>query len=259
MQKICVIIPCYNEEERFSSAHFKQFVAGNSNYDFCFVNDGSTDKTASILLELSRLDEARIEVVDLKQNVGKAEAIRQALLICVSKDKYEYIGYIDADFSAPLEELNHIISFCHGRLKHGIIAGSRVKRLGANIVRSSTRHYLGRVFATIAGSLLQLPIYDSQCGLKLIRIDFAKTLFNDPFITKWLFDLELWLRLRNKVGAEAVFSETLEVPLNDWQEKGGSKLHLINFLTVPFDLFRIHFKYNTNKIKNASAFSKVHS
>lgn len=259
MQKICVIIPCYNEEERFSRQHFEQFVAGNSDYDFCFVNDGSSDKTEVILLELSQLDVTRIDIVNLKQNVGKAEAVRQALLFCVAKNKYDYIGYIDADFSAPLEELNHIFSFCNGRLTHGIIAGSRVKRLGANIVRSSTRHYLGRVFATIAGSLLQLPIYDSQCGLKLIRIDFAKTLFNEPFITKWLFDLELWLRLRNKVGAEAIFSETLEVPLNDWQEKGGSKLKFTNFLTVPFDLLRIHYKYNTNQVKNTSAFSKVHS
>lgn len=251
MQKICIVIPCYNEEQRFDRQHFAEFLAANRTFDFCLINDGSSDGTERILAELSQLDSGRIHTINLVKNVGKAEAIRTAIFACMERGSYEYIGYIDADFSAPLQELDHIIAFCNGRLKHGIIAGSRVKRLGAKIERSAVRHYLGRIFATLAGWLLKLSIYDSQCGLKFVSVEFAKGLFNEPFLTKWLFDLELWLRLRNKVGSDLINTETLEVPLNEWQEKQGSKLKFTNFLTVPIDLVRIHRKYNTRRARRA--------
>jgi dolichyl-phosphate beta-glucosyltransferase len=250
MQKICLIIPCYNEANRFNQTHFLEFVRANPRYDFCLVNDGSTDNTANILSKLSGYSEKQIDFVNLKENVGKAEAVRKAILHCLKKE-YAYIGYIDADFSAPLSEVNHIVSFCGGELTHGIIAGSRIKRLGASIVRSPARHYFGRMFATLAGLILKLPIYDSQCGLKLIRTDIAKMLFSEPFMTKWLFDLEIWLRYRNMVGLELASSESIEIPLNRWQEKGGSKLKFMNFLKVPFLLCRIHFRYNSATAKKS--------
>jgi glycosyltransferase involved in cell wall biosynthesis len=244
MQKICVIIPCYNEEKRFDQSSFITFLDANPSFDFCLVNDGSKDKTEEILISLARLYEDRISVVNLKENVGKAEAVRNALLLCAEKNLYEYIGYIDADFSAPLTEINHMISFCNGEFTHFIITGSRVKRLGARILRNPYRHYLGRIFATFGSWILKLPIYDSQCGLKFIRADLIDQLVRDPFITKWLFDLEIWLRLRNIVGLEMADSTTLEVPLNEWMDKGGSKIKFSNFLSVPYDMFRIHLKYN---------------
>ena len=244
MQKICIIIPCYNEELRFDQNSFIEFLETNTSYEFCLVNDGSTDRTAEILNLLAQRYNGRISVLDLKENAGKAEAVRQALLFCEEKDHFDYIGYIDADFSAPLSEINHMLAFCNGEFTHAIIAGSRIKRLGANIIRKPSRHYMGRIFATLGGWILRLPIYDSQCGLKLIKADLAKQLFKDPFITKWLFDLELWFRLRNIVGSETANSKSLEIPLNEWVEKGGSKIKLSNFLRVPYDLLRIHLKYN---------------
>lgn len=244
MQKICIIIPCYNEALRFDQNSFIEFVKANPSFSFCLVNDGSSDNTEAILSSLSRSYKDQVGLLNMEKNVGKAEAVRTALLYCVEKDKYDYIGYIDADFSAPLTEINNIIAFCNGELTHIIIAGSRIKRLGAKILRKASRHYLGRIFATLGSWILQLPIYDSQCGLKLVRTDFIRQIFAERFITKWLFDLEMWFRLRNIVGLETANARTLEVPLNEWLEKGGSKIRFRHFLRVPIDLVRIHRKYN---------------
>jgi hypothetical protein len=69
-------------------------------------------------------------------------------------------------------------------------------RLGAQIERSFVRHVLGRVFVTVASSLLKLYAYDTQCGAKLFRRDAVGSLFGGEFVSRWLFDIELYLRLR---------------------------------------------------------------
>ena len=106
------------------------------------------------------------------------------------------------------------------------------------------RHYLGRVFSTAASILLNLPVYDSQCGAKLIRSDLVDVLFREPFLTKWVFDVEILARLRNCVGRESVLDTVTEVPLQAWSEVGGSKLRFTHIAKVPMELVRIARYYN---------------
>ena len=49
MEKICVIIPCYNEAQRLELEVFREFVGREERFDFCFVNDGSQDNTSEVL------------------------------------------------------------------------------------------------------------------------------------------------------------------------------------------------------------------
>jgi hypothetical protein len=90
-------------------------------------------------------------------------------------------------------------------------------------------------------------VYDSQCGAKLFRAEAAPHLFGEPFVTKWLFDVELLARLRDTLGASASMAAH-EVPLKEWVEVGGSKLRMNHLLKVPFDLLKIHRTYNREKI-----------
>ena len=246
MQKIGIVIPCYNESKRFDREQFVEFLKNNPSIDFCLVNDGSTDGTGNMLSALALEHRGRIVFKNLDINMGKADAIRQGIIHGFNNKTYDYLGFIDADFSAPLNQIDYLITFCQGRLSHAMIAGSRVQRMGASIIRSSMRHYMGRVFATFAGWILGLHMYDSQCGLKLIRMDVMDDLFGERFLTQWLFDLELVLRLRKRFGEEGVTSEILEVPLTVWHEKGASKLKFKFFLSVPLDLLRIRMRYKND-------------
>ena len=105
------------------------------------------------------------------------------------------------------------------------------------------RHYLGRIFATCVSLSLNLPTYDTQCGYKLIKSELAKSIFKDPFVSPWFFDVELLFRIKNSKGADFVKKHVYEFPLFEWEEVEGSKIKLIDYFTVPFQLLKIKRKY----------------
>ncbi|MBF0331821.1 MAG: hypothetical protein HQL17_07775 [Candidatus Omnitrophica bacterium] len=119
---------------------------------------------------------------------------------------------------------------------------SRVKLLGRTIERNPLRHYAGRIFATAASLILDLPVYDTQCGAKLFRVnDRLKLVFNKPFTVKWIFDVELLARLiiTEKAGHPAVKDICVEYPLHAWIDKKGSKLRAMDFVTSIGDLLKV--------------------
>lgn len=239
--KTCIVVPCYNEEKRIHIDAFKEYLLVHDNISLCFINDGSIDTTINILDNIKSFFPNRVIVFDLKQNQGKAEAIRFAVNSLNTKDEFDFIGFIDADLAAPLQEIDNLL--IAGMQNHKVIIGSRFKRMGANINRSPFRHYLGRVFATFASTLLRLPIYDTQCGLKLFENEISKKIFKDPFISKWLFDVELFARIIGRYGRKFAMEYIFEVPLLQWEDKKGSKIKLGFFLKAPFDLMKIYIKY----------------
>jgi len=240
---IKIVVPCFNETERLDIGAFRKFLEDEKNkrVSFLFVDDGSKDQTLKKLEDLS-ISYKSVGCMSLPKNVGKAEAVRLGVLESL-KDKADYIGFLDADLSTPLEEVYRMALYTIKLDSPCLIMGSRVKLLGfSNIKRKASRHYLGRVFATVVSNLLGLAVYDTQCGAKLIRSDLLEDLFKKPFISKWLFDVEIIFRLKQlKVDNEKAI---VEVPLKEWEHKSGSKIKLGYYFQAPFDLLRIYFKYS---------------
>ena len=114
--------------------------------------------------------------------------------------KYKFIGYWDADLATPLAK---IPVFHRKGTKYQIIKCSlRIKniRLGSSIRCSVFRHYLGRVFATILSNILNIPVYETQCGAKLFRTEYAELIFSKPFLSHWFLGLELFSRSFKHIG-----------------------------------------------------------
>ncbi|NJM15511.1 MAG: glycosyltransferase [Bacteroidales bacterium] len=82
---------------------FIRFCKDNPNIDLLFVNDGSRDNTLDVLSMLS-INAETISYLNLAQNVGKAEAVRQGILHAYGKAAYGYLGFMDADLATPLQE-----------------------------------------------------------------------------------------------------------------------------------------------------------
>jgi glycosyltransferase involved in cell wall biosynthesis len=209
-----------------------------------FVNDGSTDSTSERLHAIRDQHPERIFILDLETNGGKASAVRQGILFVLREIKPAFIGYMDADLSTPFGEMDRMFSYLDQHKSVGVIFGSRVKRLGSRIERTPARHYFGRVFATLVSILLRLPVYDSQCGAKVMTAEKAETLFREDFITSWLFDVELLYRHKIVYGTERTLREVYEYPLYEWTESRGSKIRFKHVLSIPFYLAKIWLHYS---------------
>ncbi len=236
MKKTVIIIPFYNEVARIKIENFHQIFNGFSHYNFLLVDDGSSDKTIEIL-EQFESEFSNVEVLKLTKNVGKAEAIRSAVLSISDAD---FISYYDADLATPFSELDKLIWFSIQNPNYKIVMGARIKLIGNGIKRSLKRHYFGRIFATIVSQfVLKVAVYDTQCGAKVIDYETAKQIFDKPFVSKWLFDVELLKRLQKTHNLSEVVKE---IPLEEWKEIGSSKIKVGDFLQLPFQLFQIYRK-----------------
>lgn len=237
--ELLVVIPAWNEADRLDLAAIRTFLAHFEAVTICLVNDGSTDATAQLLTELANGNPDRVKVLTLPENRGKAEAVRRGLLWAAGEG-YGMAAYLDADLAAPLESAVLLREELEARSALVLAIGSRVKLLGWQISRSERRHYLGRVFATFASLTLGLPVYDTQCGAKAMRLvpEVVGSL-QEPFLSRWLFDVELIARLRDRVGAERL----REVPLPVWRDPGGSSVRVSDFLKAPLELWRIRRRY----------------
>jgi hypothetical protein len=119
-----------------------------------------------------------------------------------------------------------------------VVLASRVRLLGREIERQAIRHYTGRVFATAASLLLQLPVYDTQCGAKCFkRTPALLAALTAPFTSRWAFDVELLLRLTTDGGLRE--ADLLEVPLQSWCDVGGSKLTTTAMARAAMDILRM--------------------
>ncbi len=245
LQEYCVgvVIPCYNEAERLSGVDFKDFAHKNLGYQLCFVNDGSTDNTLEVLQEMRKGNEDTISIYNCEKNGGKAEAVRQGVLHLVKDKQLDYIGYLDADLSTDFRDFDDLVKTLQGS-EFKIVSGSRMSRMGANITKESARKIISKTINLIIRNILGMPFNDTQCGAKIMQRDIVETMFTKKFITKWLFDVEIFMRMRKFYGKEKAQAYICEQPLKRWIHADGSKLSMKDSVKIVGQLAQIAMHYN---------------
>ena len=242
--RVRIVVPCYNERARLDVAAFDRFLTRTDGVGLIFVDDGSEDGTASVLQELASRFPARVVVMDLRTNHGKAEAVRVGMLRAMDLGA-EYAGYFDADLATPLEAVSEFAETLDRHADLQFVIGARVALLGRSISRKASRHYFGRIFATAASIVLALPVYDTQCGAKLLRVsDRARSLFSQPFGSRWIFDVELFARYLSRYGGP---DGLYELPLRRWTDVGGSKLRWRDFVRSGAEMAEIYRTYGAQR------------
>ncbi len=246
---VALVIPCYNEEKRLNVDAFISESLKNSTLTFLFVNDGSSDNTLEVTQKICNASPERILCLSLDKNVGKGEAVRLGMLYLLQNRAYDIIGFWDADLAVPLSEVSDFVDvFRRNPNVRGVI-GSRVHLAGRLIERVNLRHYLGRVFATVTCWTFGLAVYDTQCGAKLFDREVLSPVIQEPFCSRWIFDVELIVRisrlpsLLDKNHWLTKESWLFEIPVKEWRNVSGTKRSVSAYLEALYDYFILLRKY----------------
>jgi len=245
--EMIIVIPCYNEYNRLPIADFTAFLSKHPQIGLCFVNDASTDQTEAMLLELQASFLSQILVLRNTKNLGKAGSVRHGILHCHSTTEASTLAYLDADLATSLEECVSYTSYLNDTTK--FVFASRILKIGSVVERKFSRFISGRIIATLISNLLDIKVYDTQCGCKVFQKDLAAILFQKTFISKWLFDVELFSRLLVFYGKEDALQMMNEIPVKRWVDQGDSKVKLSYFFRLWYDLYLIR-KNHSDQIKS---------
>ncbi|SFN66775.1 Glycosyltransferase involved in cell wall bisynthesis [Algoriphagus ornithinivorans] len=238
-----IVIPCYNEEQRFPFVEFEKFAEKHPEVLLCLVNDGSKDKTLAVLRGLQVTCPSNVAVFDMPQNGGKSEAVRQGMLYVHENYAAKLIGFLDADLATLPDEWLQMAKYKENNPKFGAVVGSRILRLGADINRDDSRSFASSMIKKLIKKILRANFQDTQCGAKIFQRSLVPFLFQKQFNTPWLFDVEIFLRLQEKFGKTTLQKGVLEYPLMHWTEIGNSRLKLKDTIRIPFQLMKLYYQY----------------
>jgi dolichyl-phosphate beta-glucosyltransferase len=178
------------------------------------VDDGSTDGTAELV---ERRFGERVRVVRRPTRGGKGAALRTGVPAVTT----EWLLFVDADLSIPIEELARLLP-CAERAP--IVIGSK-RAPGSVVAYPKLRRFLGGIGQRLIALFVVRGFHDTQCGFKLFRTDVARELFAAQRIDGFGFDFEV-LFLARRLGHAVV-----EVPVR-CEHKSGSSVRLATYATV---------------------------
>jgi dolichyl-phosphate beta-glucosyltransferase len=228
--QLSIIIPAYNEAERFGP-HIPAILTFLNTrypaYELLVVDDGSTDRTAEVV-RAALAAEPRARLISYQPNRGKGCAIRTGVLA----SRGDQVLFLDADLSTPLEEIPRALAELQTA---DIVVGSR--RLPNSDIRVRQplyRRLATFIFDTIKHLMVGLwHISDTQCGFKAFRGEAARQLFALGQVDRFMFDVEiLYLAERAQLRLK-------EIPVR-WADAAGSKVKFWEGITHMIrDLWRI--------------------
>lgn len=241
---LVIIVPCYNEYNRLPLSEITEFLEKEPNATLFFIDDASTDNTIDRLLTLEKAFPAKVLKLSNRENLGKAESIRSAVLYCLNHNIGENFAYLDADLATSLEECNSYLPYLQDG--KGFVFASRILKIGSIVERKFSRFISGRIIASFISNILDIKVYDTQCGCKLFTKEIAILAFQKPFISKWLFDVEIFSRILVHYGKPTALELMDEIPVKQWIDKGDSKVKLSYFFRLWVDLYRIWRSHQQN-------------
>ncbi len=196
MEKISVIVSCYNEEKALPLFYEemervrKQDFEGIVDFEYIFVNDGSKDRTLEVIKELRKKDN-KIRYISFSRNFGKESAMFAGLEASIG----EYVTFMDADLQDPPAMLKKMFEAIKNE-GYDQVGTRRVTRKGEPPIRS----FFARLFYKIINKMSDVKMVDGARDYRLMTRKvadsiielkeynrYSKGLFSFVgFKTKWL-------------------------------------------------------------------------
>ncbi len=171
MEKISIIVPCYNEEEAlplFYKEVNKVSETMDEEFEFIFVNDGSKDKTLEVIKNLSTLDK-RCKYINFSRNFGKEAAMYAGLELSTGN----YITLMDADLQDPPSLLPKMLKLIKEE-GYDSVGTRRVTRKGEPPIRS----FFARMFYKIINKMSKVEMVDGARDYRLMTRQMTDAIIN---------------------------------------------------------------------------------
>lgn len=192
MEKISVVVPCYNEEEAipFFYREIGTVQKNMSEYEFeiIFVDDGSKDRTLIVAKELANIDK-QIKYISFSRNFGKEAAIYAGL----SKATGDYVVIMDVDLQDPPRLLPDMMKAIKEE-GYDSVATRRVSRKGEPPIRS----FFARRFYRIINKISRTEIVDGARDYRLMTRQFANSLLEIKEYNRFSKGLFGWVGYKTK-------------------------------------------------------------
>lgn len=181
-----IILPCYNPQPHWVQRVVEQYntIAAqlNTTITIILVNDGSTAGVTDGDILLLKQSIPHFEYITYAENKGKGHAVRQGVAVAET----DIIIYTDIDF--PYTTYS-VISVYDALSKDNaaIVAGVKNETYYSKV--PPVRKRISKILQSLTGMFFNIPVTDTQCGLKGFRIGI-KDVFLATTINRYLFDLE---------------------------------------------------------------------
>ena len=203
---VSLIVPCYNEEEAlpflYNALCDVRKEVTDHKFEFIFVNDGSRDKTSSVIKGFAK-DDPDVKYIIFSRNFGKEAAMYAGL----EKAQGDLIAIMDADMQDPPSLIPSMIKSIEND-EADIVASRRVSREGEPKIRS----FFARLFYKLINKMVDVEIADGARDFRLMKrqvVDAILALNERQRFSKGIF---AWVGFRTKwvefVNTERVAGET---------------------------------------------------
>ena len=198
MEKISVIVPCYNEQESMTlfyeeickvSEQFKKV-----DFEYIFVNDGSRDNTLKIARDLSKKDK-RVRYISFSRNFGKEAAILAGLEYSTG----DYIAMMDADLQDPPSLLHEMYDGIKNE-GYDCVATRRVSRKGEPPIRS----FFAKCYYKLINKISKTEVVDGARDYRLMTRQMVNSILElkeynrfSKGIFSWVGYETKWLEYKN--------------------------------------------------------------
>ena len=234
MEKISVVVPCYNEEEAIPY-FYKEICVVEKNmsefeFEIIFVDDGSKDQTLKIAKGFAEVDN-QIKFISFSRNFGKEAAIYAG----ISKSTGDYVVIMDVDLQDPPRLLPEMMKAIK---EEGIdsVATRRVSRKGEPPIRS----FFARRFYRIINRISKTEIVDGARDYRLMTRQFANSLLEIKEYNRFSKGLFGWVGYKTKwLEFENVERVAGETKWSFWKLLLYSIEGIVAFSIVPLSIATI--------------------
>jgi glycosyltransferase involved in cell wall biosynthesis len=224
MSLISLVVPVYNEEDNLPllyQAICEALSTVNRSWELVFVDDGSRDKSLSVLKKLGENDPEHVRVVVFRRNFGQTAAIAAG----IDHSQGEIIVTLDADMQNDPADIPMLLE----KLDEGydVVSGWRKARKDTFVTRTLPSKIANGLISWVTG----VHLHDYGCTLKAYRRDV-------------LTGFRLYGEMHRfiPVYASSVGAKILEVPVRHHERKfGQAKYGLERTVKVILDLFTVKF------------------